>query len=55
MVEEIIQVRNQSTKIVLKELFLKTFLICCFVVFHHPDGLPDVSYLRIRSMKRVER
>jgi hypothetical protein len=42
MVEEISQVRNQSTKVVLKELSLKTFLICCFAVVHHPNDLFDV-------------
>jgi hypothetical protein len=30
MVEEINQVRNQRMKTMLKELFLKTFLICYF-------------------------
>jgi hypothetical protein len=42
MVEEMSQVRNQSTKTVLKELCLKTFLIYCFVVIHHPNSLSDV-------------
>ena len=35
MVEEINQVANQSTEIVLKELCLVAFLIECFVVVHH--------------------
>jgi hypothetical protein len=43
MVEEINQVRNQSMKTMLKELFLETLLICYFVATHHPNGLSDVT------------
>jgi hypothetical protein len=42
MVEEIIQVRNQSTKTMLKELELETLFVCCFVATRHPNGLSDV-------------
>jgi hypothetical protein len=43
MVEEINQVRNQSTKSMLKELCMETFLVFCSVVVHHPNGIPDVT------------